>query len=106
MSTTVSNLSGHSPTRSARELLRDAEDTIRQHVRKLDDRARTTATSAARALTATIGRTVAAPLRRLGDVAERYVGAKIKRRVKPPILLALALGGVALAVALLVLIRK
>ena len=37
---------------------------------------------------------------RLGAVAEDYVGAKIKRRVKPPIVVALVVAGAALVVAL------
>lgn len=36
----------------------------------------------------------------LGAVAEDYVGAKIKRRVKPPIVVALVVAGAALVVAL------
>jgi len=45
-------------------------------------------------------------LDRVADAAERYVGAKIKRRVKPPIVMALAVAGVALAVAVIALGRK
>jgi len=37
---------------------------------------------------------------RLGAVAEDYVGAKIKRRVKPPIVVALVVASAALVVAL------
>lgn len=71
----------------ARRALMGAYDTVRAHVRKVGDSARRT-------------------LDRVGTAAESYVGAKIKRRVKPPILAALALAGVALAVALVVAFRK
>ena len=43
---------------------------------------------------------------RLGERAEAFVGDKIKRKVKPPIVGALVLATVALAVAIYALVRK
>ena len=66
------------------------------------DRARTVAhdvTSRTRAAARAAVAHASGYARHLGDLAERYVGAKIKRRVKPPIVLALVVAGVALVVA-------
>ncbi len=71
----------------ARRALAGAYDTVRAHVRRVGDTARRT-------------------LDRVGTAAESYVGDKIKRRVKPPIVLALIAAGVALAIALVVAFRK
>ena len=70
-----------------RRALTGAYDTVRAHARKLGDTARRT-------------------FDRVGAAAESYVGEKIKRKVKPPIVAALALAGVALVVALAVAFRK
>lgn len=91
---------------SAREALHRAQEVLRPHVRRLDEATRGPVTRTIRAGAATLRTAVAGPLQRLGDLAERYVGAKIKRRVKPPILAALLVGGLALAVALFALSRK
>lgn len=45
-------------------------------------------------------------VRRLGGRLESFVSAKIKRRIKPPIMLALVLAGLALAAATVALLRK
>lgn len=70
-----------------RRILRSACGTVQANVRRVGDVARRS-------------------LDRVSDAAERYVGAKIKRRVKPPIVMALAVAGVALAVALIAVVRK
>ena len=78
----------------AAQVAADARAALGQSI----DRARTVATNVTargRAAVAHAGGYV----RHLGDLAERYVGAKIKRRVKPPIVLALVVAGVALVVA-------
>ncbi len=87
---------------SAREFLDRAAVAIRAQVRPLAEATRSTAIAVA----GKVGRAVAAPLGRLGDLAERYVAAKIKRRVKPPILAALLIAGVAVVVAAFALARK
>jgi len=71
----------------AQRALTDAYDVVRAHVRRVGDAA---------------GRT----FDRIGTAAEAYVGAKIERRVKPPIVAALVLAGVALAVAVVAVFRK
>ena len=71
----------------ARRALVGAYATVRSHVRRVGDAA---------------GRT----LDRVGTAAETYVGAKIKRRVKPPIVVALIVAGVALVVALVAAFRR
>ena len=43
---------------------------------------------------------------RIGDRIESFMGAKIKRRVKPPIVLAIVVASLALAAAVVALIRK
>ena len=74
-------------THEARHLLLGAYHTVREHVRRLGDAA---------------GHT----LDRVGAAAESYVGEKIKRRVQPPIVVALVAAGIALAVALAAVFRK
>ena len=69
-----------------RRTLDRAYDTVRANLRRVGDSA---------------GRVVA----RAGAIGEKYVGEKIKRRVKPPIVLALAVAGVALIVALVAVFR-
>ncbi len=74
----------------------------RAEVRRTVDRAYTN-------VRANVGRlrdTAGQALDRLGTYAESYVATKIKRRVKPPIVVALVLAGVALAVALVAVFRK
>lgn len=71
----------------ARRILASAYDTVRTHVHRVGDTARRT-------------------FDRVGTAAESYVGTKIKRRVKPPIVAALAAAGVALAIALIAVFRK
>ena len=93
------------PPPRARDLLRGVEDALRPHVRAARDTARRTVNASLGPTVKKLGAAVVAPLRRLGDLAERYVGAKIKRRVQPPIILALALGAVALLVGVVVLAR-
>ena len=70
-----------------RRHLADAYEAVREQVRGLGTRARET-------------------LDRVGDAAERYASVKIERRVKPPVLAALILGGAALTVALVAALRK
>ena len=70
-----------------RRRLAAAYEAVRDQVRGLGTRARET-------------------LDRVGDAAERYASVKIERRVKPPILAALILGGAALTVALVAVLRK
>lgn len=88
-----------------RQLLRRATDVVRDHVRTLGDTARGPVAGAF-GVAAKVRHAIAAPLRRLGAVAERYVGAKIKRRVQPPILVAIVVGAVALIVAIVAAARK
>lgn len=76
----------------ARDVAAQARARTRAVVRDAFDQARQVATA-----TAARARTYAD---RLGAVAEGYVGAKIKRRVKPPIVVALVVAGAALVVAL------
>lgn len=89
-----------------RQLLRRATDVVRDHVRTLGDTARGPVAGAFGVAAAKVRHAIAAPLRRLGAVAERYVGAKIKRRVQPPILVAIVVGAVALIVAIVAAARK
>lgn len=53
-----------------------------------------------------LGQSVRGLVTRLGDRAESYAAAKIRRRVKPPIIAALALGAAALVIAIVAVIRK
>lgn len=62
-------------------------DTLRGHVRRVVPAAR-----------GVIGR--------VGDRIESFIGPKIKRRVKPPIVIAIVVAGLALAAAVVALIRK
>ena len=71
----------------ARQLLASAYGTIRGQVRR-------------------VGATAGNVLDRLGSQVETFVGAKIKRRVKPPIIAAIVVAGLALAVAAIALSRK
>ncbi len=73
--------------RAARLILARTYDTVRAHVHRIGDAARHT-------------------FDRIGTAAESYVGGKIERRVKPPIVAALLAAGVALAVALVAVFRK
>ncbi|MBK9032131.1 MAG: hypothetical protein IPL61_12565 [Myxococcales bacterium] len=82
-----------------------ARDVVRAHVRELGGHA---GRVAARVRT-TVGQ-VAGQARayagRLGAVAERYIGAKVAQRVRPPILAALVLAGAALAVAIVAVVVR
>lgn len=78
---------GTSTITQARQILAGAYDTIRGHVRR-------------------VGATADGVLGRLGARVETYVGAKIRRRVKPPILAAILVAGIALAIAAIALTRK
>lgn len=71
----------------ARLLLANVYGTIRGHVQH-------------------VGATAGNVLGRLGSKVETFVGAKIKRRVKPPIIAAIVVAGLALAVAAIALSRK
>lgn len=51
-------------------------------------------------------RTIRTRIHRIGDAAERYAGAKIKRRVKPPIVAALVVAGTALVIGVVATFRK
>ncbi|MBE7448591.1 MAG: hypothetical protein HS111_06825 [Kofleriaceae bacterium] len=73
--------------RDARRVLASAYDTLRAHVRRIGD---------------TAGRT----LDRIGTAAESYVGARVKARVKPPIVVALVTAAAALVVGLVAAFRK
>lgn len=82
----------HAPTSlptgaELRRLLHDAYATVRATVRR-------------------IGGAATRSLDHVTGAAERYVGAKLERRVKPPIVAALAIAGVALVVALIAVVRK
>ncbi len=77
----------HATGAELRRILRSAYDTVRANVRRVGDAANRT-------------------FDRVSGAAERYVGEKLKRRVKPPIVIALTLAGVALAVAIVAMVRK
>ena len=70
-----------------RQLVASIADAVRGHVRRVVPVAR-----------GFIGR--------VGDRIESYMGTKIKRRVKPPIVLAIVVAALALAAAVVALIRK
>ncbi len=70
-----------------RRVLASSYDTVRAHARRLEGAARRT-------------------LDRVGTAAESYVGDKIKRKVKPPIVAALLVAGVAVVIAIVALVRK
>lgn len=72
---------------AARRILSNAYETVRAHARRIEGAARRT-------------------LDRVGTAAESYVGDKIKRKVKPPIVAALLAAGVAVVVAVVALARK
>jgi hypothetical protein len=72
---------------AARHILANAYDTVRAHARRIEGAARRT-------------------LDRVGTAAESYVGDRIKRRVKPPIVAALLAAGVAVVVSIVALVRK
>lgn len=74
-------------SRRVRDLLAGAHDTVLGEARRVGAGARRT-------------------LDRVGAAVESYAEAKIARKVKPPILVALLAAGVALVVALIAAFRK
>jgi hypothetical protein len=70
-----------------RRALNGAYDTVRTHARR-------------------VGTMATRTFDRVGAAAESYVGEKVKRRVKPPIVVALVAAGVALIVAIVAVLRK
>lgn len=75
------------PVARARAILAGAYDTLRGQVRRVGD-------------------TAGGVVGRLATHAETFVGAKIQRRVKPPIVIAMVVAGIALAAAIIALVRK
>lgn len=99
---------------SAHALADDVRASVRANLHHLDDRARVVAADARR-----YGRTLGARSRaaggallthargyvdRVGGAIEGYVGNKIKARVKPPIVAALVLAGLAVGVAVVAVV--
>lgn len=86
-----------------------ARDTVRANLHQVSEDARAAASDGrayvhrvgqrARSLAGDAVTRARAVASRAGALAESYVGDKIKRRVKPPIVTALVIAGVALAVA-------
>lgn len=72
---------------TARRTFADAYQTVHAHARRIEGAARRT-------------------FDRIGTAAEAYVGKKIERKVKPPIVAALLAAGVAVVVAIIALVRR
>ena len=87
MSNPTSMTTGSVASDQRRPLVASIFDAVRSHVRRVVP-----------AVRGIVGR--------FGDRVESFVGTKIKRRVKPPIVLAIVVAGLALAAAVIALIRK